>query len=95
VATQKKQSLIISMIYLLLEPIYLSIIGSLSKFESKFSVPCWLTGNTLWDRHSLDNSVSQKFHEDEASPLRVRYKSILFSDIKSFLYQSMVNHFSL
>ena len=47
---------------------------------------------------SLDNSVSKKFYEDEAScsrDIQVRHKGVLVSYIKQFLHNSMVNQQSL
>ena len=55
--------------------------------------PRCLVGS-LWEVYSLDNSVSQKFYEDEASrsrDIQVRHKSILVSNIKLFLCNSMLN----
>ena len=63
------------------------IISSLSKSVSKFLL--FLLVHCVKILQSLDNSISQKFHKNEASHLR---------DIQCFkiiLCKSMVNHLSL
>ena len=55
---------------------------------------CWFFVKFLGEVQSLDNSVSQKFYEDEAShsrDIQVRRKSILVSNIKLFLCHFTLN----
>ena len=62
-------------------------------FVCNSMMPHWFFVKFLWEVQSLDNSVSQKFYEDEANrsrDIQVRYKSILDSNIKLFLRNSML-----
>jgi len=66
-------------------------------------MPCWFTVKILWDIQSLDNSISQKFHDYKVShsrDIQVRHKSILFSNT-NYLYANprfailaCIEHFS-
>ena len=61
-------------------------------FVCNSMMACWFF-IFLWEVQSLDNSVSQKFYEDEASRTRdiqVRHKSIPVSNIKLFLHNSVL-----
>ena len=59
------------------------VINTMCNFVCKSMMPCWFFVTFLWEVQSLDNSVSQKFYEDEASrsrDIQVRCKSILVSN---------------
>ena len=58
-------------------------------------IPHWFFVKFLWEVQSLENSVSQKFYEDEASrsrDIQVRRKNILVSNIKLFLHYMLNQH---
>ena len=63
-------------------------------FVCNSMMACWFFVKFLWEVQSLDNSVSQTFNKDEAScsrDIQVRHKSILVSNTKLFLHNSMLN----
>ena len=70
------------------------IIGTMCDFACNFMMARWFLVKFLWEVQSLDNFVSQKFYEDEVScsrNIQVRRKSILVSNTKLFLHNSMLN----
>ena len=74
------------------------IIGTMCDFVYNSMMPHWFFVKSLCEVQSLENSVLQKFYEDEASrsrDIQGRRKSILVSNIKLFLRNSMLNQHSL